>query len=281
MQPSTDGQDGLGTRSNAFSAATIAVAAHKGGVGKTTTAMALAAALARSGVRTTLVDLDPQGHSTLGLGLDMTDDGPETVTARELFDDRTPAPLARVIRPVPCVERLWIVPATIRLELAASRLYARAMRHAVLKDAIDEDRATGGAWFVIDCPPSLGPLVENALFAADLVIVPCRMEARATDGLADLVDILRVLRGRAFDGWRILRTVVDARKTMTAVIEAALRSRYEAQLLETVIPVSEPLNKAQVERRDIFSYAPASSGAHAYQALLEEVLPICRATEHA
>lgn len=273
--------DAPGTRSNAFFR-TIAVAAHKGGVGKTTTAMALAAALAKhaGGAAVTLVDLDPQGHSTLGLGLELGEDADRTTL--DVFLEREAVPIRELLQPVPHVPNLTIVPATIRLELAAARLYGRAMRHAVLRDAIDESVLEREEWFVLDCPPSLGPLVENALFAADLVIVPCRMEARATDGLADLLDVLRVLRGRTFDEWRILRTVVDPRKSTTnAAIEAALRSRYTGYVLRTVIPVSEPLNKAQIERRDIFSYAPTSSGAEAYTALLEEVLELWAAAANA
>jgi len=125
---------------------------------------------------------------------------------------------------------------------------------------------------VIDCPSSLGSLVENALTAADLVIVPCRMEARAIDGLADLVDILKVLRGRTFDAWRILRTVVDSHnRVANAAIEAALGSKYAEWLLETVIPKSEALNKAQIARMDIFSFDERATGALAYLALADEV----------
>jgi chromosome partitioning protein len=249
----------------------LAIAAHKGGVGKTTTAMALAAALARGGHgQVLLVDLDPQGHSTLGLGVDVDDEHVRQHTVRELFE-RDPLPLEAVVHQTG-VSDLSIIPATIRLETTAQILYSRAMRHAVLQEALE--RAAGVfAWVVIDCPPSLGPLVENALVAADQVLVPCRMEARATDGLADLVDVLQVLRGRAFEDWRILRTVVDSHnKIANAAIESALRSKYDGALLETVIPKSEALNKAQIARTDIFAFDARSVGAEAYVALVEELL---------
>jgi chromosome partitioning protein len=249
---------------------TLAIAAHKGGVGKTTTAMALAAALARgSHGPVLLVDLDPQGHSTLGLGLDVDDEQVRQHTVRELLEPE-PLPLEAVVHQTQ-VPDLSIVPATIRLEATAQILYGRPMRHAVLCAALE--RAAGVfAWIVIDCPPSLGPLVENALVAADQVLVPCRMEARATDGLADLIDVLRVLRGRAFDAWRILRTVVDSHnKVANAAIEGALRSKYDGELLETVIPKSEALNKAQIARMDIFAFDARSAGAEAYVALVEEI----------
>jgi chromosome partitioning protein len=249
---------------------TLAIAAHKGGVGKTTSAMVIAAALARGGHGAVLlVDLDPQGHSTLGLGVDVDQEHVQRHTVRELLE-RDPLPLEAVVHKT-AVPDLSIVPATIRLEATAQILYGRAMRHAVLCHALE--RAAGVfAWIVVDCPPSLGPLVENALVAADQVIVPCRMEARATDGLADLVDVLRVLRGGAFDEWRILRTVVDSHnKIANAAIEGALRSKYDGALFETVIPKSEALNKAQIARTDIFACDPRSAGAEAYVALVEEI----------
>ena len=250
---------------------TLAIAAHKGGVGKTTTAMAVAAALARGGHGDVLlVDLDPQGHSTLGLGLDVDQEHLRRHTVRELLD-RDPLPLEAVVH-ASGVTGLSIVPATIELEATAQVLYGRPMRHAVLRETL-EGEAGVFAWIVIDCPPSLGPLVENALIAADQVIVPCRMEARATDGLADLVDVLRVLRGRAFENWRILRTVVDSHNRIAnAAIEGALRSKYDPALLETAIPKSEALNKAQIARMDIFAFDARSAGAEAYLSLVQELL---------
>ncbi len=250
---------------------TVAIAGHKGGIGKTTTAMALASALARGRSEPVLlVDLDPQGHSTLGLGLDVDDEHLRRRTVRELFLDGAALPLTAVEHQT-AVLGLSIVPATIGLEAAAQVLYGRTMRHAVLREALEA--ATGRyTWVILDCPPSLGPLVENALTAADLVIVPCRMEARATDGLADLVEKLKRLRGHTFDSWRILRTMVDSHnKVANAAIESALHANYERWLLSTVIPKAEALNKAQIARLDIFSFDEASAGARAYVALAAEV----------
>ena len=249
----------------------IACACHKGGVGKTTTTMGLTAALVRGGFGPALlVDLDPQGHSTLGLAVSV---GDEDRSVRDLLKARDRLGLERVTHHTQ-VPGLDIVPATIGLEMEAQTLYGRPMRHALLRDALEGAAAAlGYRWVVIDCPPSLGSLVENALTAADLVIVPCRMEARALDGLADLVDILKVLRGRTFEAWRILRTLVDSHnKIANAAIEAALRSTYAAWLLETVIPKSEALNKAQIARMDIFSFDERATGAAAYLALAEEVV---------
>jgi chromosome partitioning protein len=247
---------------------TVAIAAHKGGVGKTTTALALAAGLARSGVQVLLIDLDPQGHSTLGLGVELEGDVLAD-TARELFVEDA-ASLAHVTHRT-AIEGLSIVPATIRLERAAQWLYARPMRHRILSDALRPAiEVKRFDWVVIDTPPSLGPLVENAVVAADRVIIPCRMEARAADGLVDLLDVIGILRPE-FDQWRVLRTQRDARSSVTnAAIDAALEP-WADRMLETVIPRSEMLNQAQIARVDIYQYAPPSAGALAYTQLCGEV----------
>lgn len=247
---------------------TVAIAAHKGGVGKTTTAIAVAAGLARAGEATLLVDLDPQGHSTMGLDVELEGDW-RGFTVRELFVEESVA-IAQLAHVTP-VPNLYVVSSDIRLERAAQWLYGRPRREAILARALLETKAAGlYRWIVLDCPPSLGPLVENALAAADRVIIPCRMEARATDGLVDLVDILQILRP-AFDDWRILRTQRDERNTRTnAAIDAALEA-YAPRLLETIIPRSEALNQAQIARQDIYEYSAHSPGALAYFSLCQEL----------
>ena len=249
----------------------LAIAAHKGGVGKTTTAMSLAAGLSRvAGARVLLIDLDPQAHSTIGLGLELADG--ERRTVRELFVDDTPrCPVHTLIHPAPNLERLWLVPSAIGLEKIAHTLPTRLMRQEILKAALRPLRdAHTFDWIVIDCPPSLGPLVENALCAADLVIVPCRMEARAADGLVDLLDMLEVLRP-GFTSWEVLLTQRDARATRTnAAVEEALAPWGHATLA-TVIPKCEALNQAQMMRQDIYTYDPESTGAHAYLDACREV----------
>ena len=249
-------------------ATTISIATHKGGTGKTVTAMALAAALARSGRRTLIVDLDAQGHSTLGLGieLNLTD-----LTLRDIFTDPA-APVSRIIRETNCPD-LDILPSNIRLERIAQFLYMRPKREEVLRKAL-APVADSYRFIVIDCPPSLGALTETGIAAADLILVPCQMEARAADGLVDLLEIIAILKGERFDGWRILLTKFDARKTITnQAIQGALE-RWQDQTLQTVIPQSEPLNQAQIARADIFSFDGKSKGAAAYQALMQEVLTI-------
>jgi chromosome partitioning protein len=245
---------------------TIAIATHKGGTGKTTTAMALAAALARHGQSTLLVDLDPQGHSTLGLGVDV---GVKDATLRELIME-PPRPMLETVK-VTHVPQLAIVPSDIRVERPAQALYMRPRRELVLRKALGS-LCPAPAFAVLDCPPSLGPLTENGIAAADWILVPCQMEARARDGLVDLLELIALLKGEAFDQWRLFYARLDLRKRLTNELVQTDLAEYRDKTLATTIPQSEPLNQAQLERADIFSYAPESKGALAYQQLAGELL---------
>jgi chromosome partitioning protein len=242
----------------------VAVAAHKGGVGKTTTATALAAALARfRQASVLLVDLDPQGHSSVGL--DVAVDPAWTV--RELLAERHPAPLARVCYATG-VDRLAVVPATIGLERAARGMLSVMLRRALAPAAGRFD------WVILDCPPSLGSLVENALVAATRVLVPVRAEARGADGLVDLLDVLELLNEPARGACRILRTQRnESHSIANSLIEDALEP-YRDRVLQTIIPQCSDLNQAQAHRQDIFTYAPRSTGAAAYAQLAGEVMGV-------
>jgi len=248
----------------------LCVAAHKGGVGKTTTAMALSAALARAGDRVLLVDLDPQGHSTMGLGLDVDDDDVRARTVRELLAD-DPLPL-RAVEHRTGVLNLKIVPAIILLERTAQWLVTAPARDRRLS------RALAGAhgrftWVVIDCPPSLGALTENALMAADAVLIPCRMEARATDGVKGLLEVLEELRPgwASAVNWRIVRNARDVRRRVSNEFAETMFTKYAGHVLEIVIPQCDELNKAQFAGVDIFSYDASCSGATAYTQLAKDV----------
>lgn len=248
----------------------LALCAFKGGVGKTTSAMALAAALARAGDAVLLVDLDPQGHSTMGLGLGVDDDNVPSYGVRELLGD-DPCRLLDVEYAVG-VPNLKVVPATITLERSAQWLVTAPARDRRLARALAQ-AAGAYQWIVIDCPPSLGPLTENALVAADALIIPCRMEARATDGVQGLLEVLHTLRpGWATDkNWRILRNARDVRRRVSNEFAEAMFVKYAGHVLETVIPQCDELNKAQFAGRDIFSFDAHCSGARAYRQLAEDV----------
>lgn len=249
-----------------MAARTISIATHKGGTGKTVTAMALAAALARSGHRTLLVDLDPQGHSTLGLGIEL---GPEDWTLRDIFTD-PPVSIDRIIRSAGR-EGLDVVPSNIRLERVAQFIYMRPKREELLRRAL-QPAMESYDFVVIDCPPSLGALTEAGIAAADFVIVPCQMEARAADGLVDLLELIGILKGENFDRWGILLTKMDGRRSVTNQAVLAALGHWEGKIFKTSIPQSEPLNQAQIERVDIFTFDAKCKGAQAYESLTEEVL---------
>jgi len=251
-------------------ACTIAIATHKGGTGKTVTAMALSAALARAGETCLLVDLDPQGHATLGLGVELAEGAPAIHT----FFSEPPVALSRLIRATH-LPGLHLIPANIRLARVAPALYMRPKREELLTRGF-QPLAAQYTCIVMDCPPSLGVLTEAAIAAAELVIIPCQLEARAADGLVDLLEVLSLIKGDAFDQWRILLTKVDPRKTTTNQAVMAALAPWATKLCTTRIPQSEPLNQAQIERTDIFSFEPKSKGALAYDTFAKEIVQYVR-----
>ena len=244
----------------------ISIATHKGGTGKTVTAMALGSALARAGPAALLVDLDPQGHCTLGLGVELAE---SDATLRDYFSEPS-QPVKRLIRHTG-VPGLDILPSNIRLARVAQALYMRPKREDLLRRGLNPALSQYD-YVVIDCPPSLGVLTEMGIAAADLIIVPCQMEARAADGLVDLLEVVAIIKGDSFDDWRILLTKLDSRKTVTNEVVMTALSQWQEKIFKTSIPQSEPLNQAQIERTDIFSFDAKCKGAVAYETLTKEIL---------
>lgn len=244
----------------------ISIATHKGGTGKTVTAMALSAALARAGHQCLLVDLDPQGHCTLGLGVEL---GDTDKTIREFFSE-PPTPIQRLIKETH-IPGLSILPSNIRLSRVAQSLYMRPKREEILRRGLELVR-NDFEFIVIDCPPSLGVLTETGIAAADLIVIPCQMEARAADGLVDLLEVVGIIKGEEFNDWQILLTKVDSRKSTTNQAVMAALSPWTERIFKTSIPQSEPLNQAQIERTDIFTFDPKCKGAQAYEAFTDEIL---------
>jgi chromosome partitioning protein len=247
------------------SARVVAIAAHKGGVGKTTTAIVLAAGLARDlGHRVLLVDLDPQGCATRGLiAADVTYH--ELGTA-DLFTD-SPRSVGAVARDTQ-VPGLVMVPSSLRLERHAQWLASATDRGYYLQHALAPELACFD-WIVLDCQPSLGPLVENACRAATDIIVPVRMEARSPESIVDLEGSLRQWR-RDFDAWWLLRTLFHPRRKVTQAVSETL-DRFARRVLHTTIRQSESVNQAQLVGEDLLSYDPDCNAAIDYQALVREV----------
>ena len=243
----------------------IAIATHKGGVGKTVITMALSPAFAKAGQPALIVDMDPQGHASLGLGVEIKDDDP---TLRDYFLDPS-LPVERLIRETH-IKGLHILPSNIRLAPVVQTLYTRPRREEILRRGLTSVRYHY-SYVVIDCQLALSVLTEASVAAADLVVVPCQMEARAADGLVDLLEMIGLIRGPAFDAWRILLTKHDNRKSVTNDVIMAALERWQDKMLRTRIPVSEPLNQAQIEGTDIFTFDPQSTGAVAFEELALEL----------
>ncbi len=243
----------------------IAVCTHKGGTGKTVTALTLAAGFASAGRRVLLVDLDPQAHSTIGIGVDAVEP-----TLRDFFERHPSILLADVIRHAPSRDGLDVAPSDLRLAWTAEGLAGRPKKEDLFRRALKQVSANYDV-VVIDTPPSLGVMTQNAVTAADFILIPAVPEARAADAIADLLELVHLLKGEAFSAFRIVLTRFDGRKSRTnAAVLAALRP-WEGHLLRSVIPQSEPLNQAQMARQDVFRFDPSSVGAQAYQDLINEL----------
>jgi chromosome partitioning protein len=247
-------------------AQTIACANQKGGVGKTTTVVNLASFLARSGDRLLIVDLDPQGNATSGLGID------RSALDRSVYDAVVGGtPIADLVMPT-SANGVDLVPAAIALagaevELAGADARERRVHRLIATVADRYDL------IFIDCPPSLGLLTVNALTAADAVLVPLQCEYYALEGLTQLLSTIDLVRDHlnprlALDG--VVLTMADARTNLSAQVADEARQHLGSRVYDTVIPRSVRLSEAPSHGLPIDRYAPESRGAQAYAALADE-----------
>ena len=246
----------------------IAVVNQKGGVGKTTTAVNLSAGLALAERRTVLIDLDPQGNATTGLGLNKAE--PRQTIYNVLLDG---LPLSQATAQTE-LTFLGIVPSEMDLVGAEIELVSMPDREHRLKAAVDAARDQID-FIVIDCPPSLGLLTLNALTAADSVLIPLQCEYYAMEGLAQLIRTINMVRERlnprlAVEG--ILFTMFDGRTSLAAQVKSEVHQHLGGQTFSTVIPRNIRLTEAPSHGRPVFLYDLKSSGSIAYLELTKEVL---------
>ena len=246
----------------------VAIANQKGGVGKTTTAINLAAALALRGKSTLLIDLDPQGNSTLSF-VDRKD------IDRTIYDAivDSSCQMSDVIRPA-TQENLSVAPARIALAKLESRLVGEIDAHFRLKDRLSSLRKQFPN-IVIDCPPTLGLLTVNALVAATHLLIPIQASYFALEGTDDLLETIEKVRGRANPNLRILGvliTMMDKRTSIARDIRKQIRKVFGQKVFRTVISKNVRLEESPAYRESIFSFAPDSRGAEDYYSLCEEVM---------
>jgi chromosome partitioning protein len=259
----------------------LTVANQKGGVGKTTTTVNLAAAMAQSGMRVLVLDIDPQGNASTALGIDHHSEVPSLYDV--VVEGR---PLGEVLQPCPDVPNLWCAPATIDLAGAEIELVSLVARETRLQKALYTflmDREEQGHpqidYIFIDCPPSLSLLTVNAFVAAQEVFIPIQCEYYALEGLSQLLKHVELIRGHLNPSLHvstILLTMYDGRTRLSSQVADEVRTHFPDQVVRTTVPRSVRISEAPSHGQTVMTYDPASSGALSYleaaRELAEQVL---------
>lgn len=247
----------------------MTVANQKGGVGKTTTTVNIAAALAKSGLNVLVIDNDPQGNASTALGVEHRAGTPSVYDI--LVDG---APMETAVVEAPAVPNLWCVPATIDLSGAEIELVSMVARETRLRNALHaylalrEERGESRIDYVlVDCPPSLGLLTVNAFVVADEVMIPIQCEYYALEGLSQLLKSIELIQAHLNPGLHvstIVLTMYDGRTNLAQQVAQEVREHFPAQTLDATIPRSVRVSEAPSYGQTVLTYDPSSSGALAY-----------------
>ncbi len=262
MEANADGAGGP------WDAKILAVVNQKGGVGKSTTAVNLSAALGQEGKKVLLLDLDPQGNATSGFGLNKNQR--ELCIYNALLGD---TPLAAIIEPVE-IEHVFVAPATIQLAGAEIELVSAMSREGRLK-AIIEPVKRDFEFIIIDCPPSLGLLTINALTAAEGLLIPIQCEYYALEGLSKLLDSVRLVKTHLnpeLEVFGVVMTMYDSRTRLAQQVVEEVKDFFEDKVFRTLIPRTVRLSEAPSFGQPVMLYDPSGKGADAYRNLSKEVI---------
>lgn len=245
----------------------IPIINQKGGVGKSTTAINLAACLGEQKKRVLVIDLDPQGNTTSGFGID------KNILEKDVYNCLMQnVPLEEVMQTT-CQDRVWVVPATIQLAGAEIELVSTIARESILKSLIEPIRYNYDYIF-IDCPPSLGLLTINALVSGDSLLIPIQCEFYALEGVSKLMESMKMINTRLnpnLDVFGVVLTMYDSRTTLSKDVANEVRKFFGNKVFKTIIPRSVKLSEAPSHGVPINKYARFNAGSMAYIKLAREV----------
>lgn len=246
----------------------IAIANQKGGVGKTTTAVNLAACLAQKGRKVLMLDVDPQGNATSGLGFDKRD------IKKCIYDTLINDVMMKDVLLHSDYENLDVIPATIQLAGAEIELVSLMNREGRLKNALERVKHDYD-YVLIDCPPSLGLLTINALTAANSVLVPIQCEFYALEGVSQLMNTIKLVQRNLNPALKlegVLMTMFDQRTNLSSDVVGEVRKYFNTKMYNTIIPRNVRLSEAPSHGQPVIVYDPKSKGAQVYMELAAEVL---------